>query len=539
VNQDIIISIIIVNYKVSDYLKRLLLSLQDAEYYNKSEVIIVDNASRDNSKEKITKEFPHVKWIELKNNIGFGKACNVGAKIALGKYLLFLNPDTLVSKNTLSVCLDFFSKHTDAGIMGPKILNPDGTLQHGCKRSFPSPMVAFYRFSGLSLLFPKSQRFGKYNLTYLDPDKPSKVDAVSGSFMFIPKDLFWEIGGFDERFFMYGEDLDLCSRVREKGKTVWYNPETKIIHFKGRSAEKHIWKSRKAFYEAMIIFSQKYKNTNKTFLPNWLIIFGIAIQGLINFTGKIFKTFMACFIDFIIINLILWFMISIRFYLSSMVSPYFSSNMPTMLFMHLLISLCFIAIFFYRGVYSKERYSFSNVLISGFIASLIFMSLVFFIKSMAFSRISFGIASILIVFTLGGWRIIFPKAISSLKKFIYSTGNVIILGSGEICSILIKNFEEDPTANIKGIVWPSKENIPGEFEGYPILGNLENLKEILIKDKIDLLLIATEQPWYSYLIDALSSAKIKNITIQWVPTELFDKPKSSLPKIIPLKDFSV
>jgi GT2 family glycosyltransferase len=355
--QDILITIVIVSYRVPDYLKRTLLSLREADLYNRSEVIVVDNASHDDTKQQITSGFPEVAWVGLKKNIGFGKACNVGAKNARGAFVLFLNPDTLVSKNTLSVCVDFFSSHPDAGIMGPKILNADGSLQAGCRRSYPSPIVAFYRFAGLSRLFPKSSRFGTYNLTYLDPDKAAEVDAVSGSFMFIPTPLFRETGGFDETFFMYGEDLDLCCRIRAKGRSVWYNPETKIIHFKGRSAAKQTWQSRKAFYEAMIIFSRKYKHTHTAFFPDWLILVGIMLQAGTNFIAGLFRTFTACFIDLLLINAILWGSIIIRFSLSTIKSPYSGGSVTTMLFMHALLSLGFLGLFFYRGVYSKERYS--------------------------------------------------------------------------------------------------------------------------------------------------------------------------------------
>jgi GT2 family glycosyltransferase len=537
--QDILITIVIVSYRVPDYLKRTLLSLREADLYNRSEVIVVDNASHDDTKQQITSGFPEVAWVGLKKNIGFGKACNVGAKNARGAFVLFLNPDTLVSKNTLSVCVDFFSSHPDAGIMGPKILNADGSLQAGCRRSYPSPIVAFYRFAGLSRLFPKSSRFGTYNLTYLDPDKAAEVDAVSGSFMFIPTPLFRETGGFDETFFMYGEDLDLCCRIRAKGRSVWYNPETKIIHFKGRSAAKQTWQSRKAFYEAMIIFSRKYKHTHTAFFPDWLILVGIMLQAGTNFIAGLFRTFTACFIDLLLINAILWGSIIIRFSLSTIKSPYSGGSVTTMLFMHALLSLGFLGLFFYRGVYSKERYSPVNALVSGFLASVIFMAAVFFINSMAFSRVAFGLSTIVISLILVAWREALPRMKSRLQRIIYSTGNVVILGSDDVAVALIRNFEDDSSANIRGILWPSHEKHPGEFEGYPVLGHIENIKDVLLRDRVDLLLIATNQPWYSHLIEALATVKVKNLTVRWVPTELFGRSQKKLPGVIPLRDFSV
>jgi GT2 family glycosyltransferase len=534
-----LISIVIVNFKVADYLKRTLLSLREADLYNRSEVIVVDNASHDDSRSLITAEFPEVTWVGLKNNIGFGKACNVGAKSGRGEFLLFINPDTLVSKNTLQTCVDFFASHPGAGVMGPKILNADGTLQAGCRRSFPSPLVAFYRLAGLSRLFPKSRRFGRYNLTYLDPGALSEVDAVSGSFMFVLSRLFHDIGGFDETFFMYGEDLDLCCRIRDKGYSVWYNPATTIIHFKGRSAAKRMWKSRRAFYEAMIVFSRKYKHTRASFFPGWLIVVGILIQAGANFVGSILKTSTAFYIDVFVINALLWSGITLWFSFLSMVSPYAGGSVGMLLLMHILLSLSFVSIFAYRGVYSKERYSAVNAIVSGMTASVIFVAAVFFVRSMALSRIAFGVSTVFITFTLVAWREALPRLLTRFRRVAFSTGSVVILGSDEVATTLIRNVENDPSANIQGILWPSSNGSPGEFLGYPVLGHIENIKDVLSRQHVDLLLIATDQPWYSHLIEALATVKIHNLTIRWVPTELFACPRDKLPGVIPLRDFSV
>jgi len=285
---------VIVHYKVPDFLQRALRSLRQAQLYDQTEVIVVDNASRDESKRCITEEFPEVQWIGLKSNIGFGKACNVGAQCSHGTFILFINPDTLVSQNTLSECFNFFNRHDHVGIIGPKILNADGTLQVSCRRSFPTPSVAFYRLTGLSKLFPKSRRFGHYNLTFLDPEQESEVDAVSGSFMFMRLSLFQDIGGFDETFFMYGEDLDLCWRVKEKGHAVWYDPHTQIIHFKGRSSAKMSFTSRKAFYEAMVIFSRKYSRLHRSFFPGWLIVAAIVSLATRTIAANLFFQDLHC-----------------------------------------------------------------------------------------------------------------------------------------------------------------------------------------------------------------------------------------------------
>jgi GT2 family glycosyltransferase len=534
-----LISIVIVHYKVPDFLQRAMRSLKEARLYEQSEVIIVDNASQDHAKESIAEEFPEVQWIGLKSNIGFGKACNVGAKCAQGTFVLFLNPDTLVSHNALSECVHFYETNKRVGLIGPKILNPDGSLQVSCRRSFPTPPVALYRLAGLSRLFPKSKVFGQYNLTYLDPEKASEVDAVSGSFMFMPLALFQELGGFDESFFMYGEDLDLCWRVKEKGYMVWYDPQTQIIHFKGKSSEKKIFTSRKAFYEAMVIFSRKYRSLHKAFFPGWLINAAIVTLATRTIAANLLKTFTATTIDFVLINAVLFAGISVRFALSALKSPYRGSNVLVMIGMHALLTAGFISIFTYRGVYAKGRYSTGNTLISGALASMAFMSCLYFVKSMAFSRIAFLLSTICITLISAGWREGIPRIKGRFKKLIYSTGKVVVIGNDTVTSRLLKNLEEDKSAQIFGVLWPKPEKFPGEFMGYPVLGTIDDIRLILEHNHVDLLLIATKQPWYSYVIEALSSSKVKNLTIRWVPVELFSQNQNILPQVIPLHDFTV
>jgi len=534
-----LISIVIVHFKVPDFLQRTLRSLRQAELYDQTEVIVVDNASEDNSREYITGEFPEISWIGLKSNIGFGKACNVGAQSASGTYLLLLNPDTMVSENSLSECVVFFKEHPETGIVGPKILNPDGTLQVSCRRSFPTPAVAFYHMTGLHRLFPNSKHFGQYNLSYLDPDIAAQVDAVSGSFMFMTLALYREIGGFDESFFMYGEDLDMCYRVKAKGRPVWYSPKTQIIHFKGRSSAKTSLRSRAAFYEAMLIFSRKYRHLHKSFFPGWLIAAAIISRAAVNIIATFFKSFTATLIDFLLINITLAGIISLRFSVVHEHSPYFGENTWVLVCMHCLFTLCFLGIFTYRGVYYKERYSVINALVSGTLASIIFMCFLYFVKSMAFSRIAFIISAATVTLLLIAWRETIPKLVSRFKRIMYTTGKAIVLGNDAVSSILIKNIEADNSTKICGILWPADNNVPGEFMGYPVLGTMDSVTTVLEREQADLLLIATIQPWYSYVIEALASSKIRNLTIRWVPHELFAIKTEQLPTVIPLRDFTV
>lgn len=532
--KEILISIIIVHYKVPECLREAIYSIYQADLTENTEIIVVDNASNDNSSQTTKVEFPNVAWIQLKQNIGFGKACNIGAKHASGKYILLLNPDTVISKTSLSVAYNLLENRQDIGLMGPKILNPDGTLQASCRRSFPTPAVAISYFTGLSKLFPKSKLLSRYHMTFMDPDQSGELEAISGSFMFIRRSLFNEINGFDEIFFMYGEDLDLCWRIREKGFKVWYEPSTQIIHRKGRSSAKNVIRSRIAFYEAMVLFLKKYRFSGV--FPTWFIFIGILLQASLNIGTILFKYSAAALIDLIFINSVVYLNILFRFRSDS---PYNHQTIVPLIGAHVLLSAIFLIIYTYNGVYSKKRYTVSNTFFSSLFASLTFLSCIYFVKSMAFSRIAFAFSTISITLVLMGWREIVPRVISRFRKILIPPERIIIAGAGSVSFRIIKNIESEKSGTITGIIWTDEGFVPPEYEGYPVLGQISDISSILQRYKTDMLLMATSQPWYSYVIELLASKKVKNLTIKWVHQDIFKTCDEKLPEKIPLLDFSI
>jgi hypothetical protein len=295
-------------------------------------------------------------------------------------------------------------------------------------------------------------------MTFLDPDQSAQVDAVSGSCMFTPRELFWEIGGFDERFFMYGEDLDLCARVRAAGREVWYLPATQIVHFKGRSANRFSIGSGRAFYLAKVVFCRMYRKSRSAFFPQWLVLLGIGLQAATGMTANIFRSFTACFIDLLIVNIVFFVSFVARFSFTQQGTPYTVQNATTMMLMHCLISMCYLWVLAYQGVYSRERYSARRAFAAGLIAAAVFMTFVFFIRSMAYSRISIGISSVMIAGLLVTWREFLPRTLSTIRRTMYSTGSVLVLGNGDAAEMLIEAIEKDRTAHISGIVWPETEN---------------------------------------------------------------------------------
>lgn len=260
------VSVVIVSYNVRAFLDQALRSVARASAGLRVETWVVDNASRDGSAEMVAARFPAVRLVASRENLGFGKANNLALRQATGRYALLLNPDTIVEEDTLRTLVAFLDAHPHVGAVGPMILNPDGTFAPESRRSFPTPEAAFYRMSGLSRLFPRSERFGRYHLSYLPQDRAAPVDALSGACLLARRDALRQIATgppeafdvFDPAFFMYGEDLDLCYRLQTAGYEVWYTPDARIVHYKGESTKKGDVRYVRHFYGAMERFAAKH-----------------------------------------------------------------------------------------------------------------------------------------------------------------------------------------------------------------------------------------------------------------------------------------
>jgi N-acetylglucosaminyl-diphospho-decaprenol L-rhamnosyltransferase len=262
------LGIVIVSYKTCDLLRTCLRSVYASQGDFTFEVCVVDNASSDGSAEMVAAEFPQVRLIANAENVGYPSANNQGLE-AFGfaetpnpksqppGFALLLNPDTELPPDALARMLDFMAEHADAGVAGPKLVLPDGSLDLACRRSLPTPAVCFYRLMGLSRLFPRSRRFGRYNMTYLDPDQVAQVGSVVGAFMLVRAEAIARAGLMDEQFFMYGEDLDWAYRIKAAGWKVYYNPAVTVLHIK-RAASRHSRRAQIEFYRAMDIFYRKH-----------------------------------------------------------------------------------------------------------------------------------------------------------------------------------------------------------------------------------------------------------------------------------------
>lgn len=283
------LGIVIVNWNTRDLLRKCLQTVMASQGEFTFEVVVVDNASDDDSPAMVREEFPDVKLIASETNGGFSYGNNLGLR-ALGygdsgetasdspRYALLLNPDTEVPPESLVKMVQFMDSRPDVGMAGPKLLLPDGSLDLACRRSFPTPIVSFYRFSGLAKMFPDSPCFGRYNMTFIDPDEEIEVDSVVGAYMQVRREAIQAVGLLDEEFFMYGEDLDWAYRVKTAGWKVVYHPEVIVWHIK-RAASRRSQKAQLEFYRAMLIFYRKHYRATTPLWLHSLVMLGLLLKG--------------------------------------------------------------------------------------------------------------------------------------------------------------------------------------------------------------------------------------------------------------------
>jgi GT2 family glycosyltransferase len=283
------LSVIIVNYNVKYFLELCLLSVEKALKNIEGEIIVIDNNSADGSLDFFKNRFPKVTFIWNKTNSGFSKANNQALKIVKGDFVLFLNPDTVVPEDCFEKCLSFIQSKNNEIALGIKMLDGSGQFLKESKRSFPTPATSFYKLSGLSKLFPHSKIFSRYHLGNLNEYETQPVDVLAGAFMLVPKKILDITGGFDEAFFMYGEDIDLSYRIQSAGFENYYFAQSAIIHFKGESTRKGSLNYVKMFYKAMSIFVKKHFRQGPAWLYNFFLHAAIFLRGSASAFSRIIK----------------------------------------------------------------------------------------------------------------------------------------------------------------------------------------------------------------------------------------------------------
>lgn len=283
------LAIVIVSYNTRDLLRDCLRSIAADTPRTQVQIWVVDNNSQDGSVAMLHDEFPQVRVVASERNGGYAYANNLALRPILGMegapaagtppdYVLLLNADTIVPTGSLDGLVNYLEHHPDVGVVGPRLLLPDGSLDLACRRAFPTPSAFIYHAIGLSKLFPKSPHFARYNLTYLDEHQETEVDGVVGACMLLRASVIREAGLLDEAFFMYGEDLDWAYRVKQYGWRVMYVPQVVVHHYKRASSSQRPFRSIRAFYDAMRVFHRKHYAAKTPAPLNLLIEAGITFK---------------------------------------------------------------------------------------------------------------------------------------------------------------------------------------------------------------------------------------------------------------------
>lgn len=371
------LSVIIVNYNVKFFLEQCLLSVHKAVEGMEAEVLVVDNASTDGSREYLEPKFKNTCFTWNTENIGFGKACNQALKHASGEYILFLNPDTVVPEDCFTACLSFFNQTADAGALGIRMLDGSGKFLPESKRSFPSPATSFYKLSGLSYLFPRSKTFGRYHLGYLNEHHNHEVDVLAGAFMMIPKKVLDQTGGFDENFFMYGEDVDLSYRIQKAACPAtggsyknYYFSERSILHFKGESTKKSSANYVRMFYDAMRRFVNKHYSSSSAGVFTTLINAAIWVRAFMSLVKRFIQQVGLPLLD---AALIFFSYLLSKFVWTKFVRPDIQYQNKLLWTSFIVFSFLFLIVSYYTGLYDKQ-FRYKNLWRSTFISLLIILA---------------------------------------------------------------------------------------------------------------------------------------------------------------------
>jgi O-antigen biosynthesis protein len=364
------LSVIIVNYNVKYFLEQCLFSVQKAIAGIAAEVLVVDNASSDGSREYLEQRFNWVRFSWNDENIGFARACNQALKESSGKYILFLNPDTIVPENCFNKCFSFFNDTPGAGAIGIRMLDGSGQFLPESKRSFPSPLTSFYKLGGLSAIFPKSKTFNRYHLGYLNEHENHEIDVMSGAFMMIQKEVLSKTGGFDESFFMYGEDVDLSYRIQQAGYKIYYFSKSSILHFKGESTRKSSFNYVRMFYLAMGKFVNKHYSTSKAGLFTNIINVAIFMRALLSATKRLILQIGLPLLDALFVFLSFW---VAKIIWVNYIRRWIEYDMQLVFISFAVFTVLFLIVSYYTGLYEK-KFRYQNLRRSTIISAVIILA---------------------------------------------------------------------------------------------------------------------------------------------------------------------
>lgn len=509
------LSVVIVNYNVKHFLEQCLLSVRKASEGLDVEVFVVDNNSVDGSQAMLREKFPEVILMDNKDNVGFSRANNQAIRVSKGKYVLLLNPDTVVEETTFQKVVAFMDDHPKAGALGVKMIDGQGKFLPESKRALPTPWVAFYKIFGLSWLFPKSKRFGKYHLSYLDNNQNHEIEVLSGAFMLLRKETLDKIGLLDEDFFMYGEDIDLSYRVIKGGYKNYYFSDTKIIHYKGESTKKGSLNYVRVFYNAMIIFAKKHFNKERARFFTILIRIAVYLRAFIAIATRVAKAIAFPLLESLLVYGMAFGIKEYWEYIhkipkDGMPYPAEFNYIAAPVYTLVLISFLWIA-----GGY-KKPYRIKPIQTAAFSGFIAIATVSYMFPDINFSRMIVGLTSIA-MFIIA----VFNRNLINYRK----TGNFFFTEESKIRVVIVGDQSEvkritrliraelNYPVEIEGTVRVSEE---GEREDN-CLGGLHQLGEIVAIYKVDEVIFANKSLGAEKIISLMSELDRPHINYKIVP----------------------
>ncbi len=511
------LSIVIVSYNVKDFLRGSLASVWRSLQVGKltGEIIVVDNDSSDGSAAMVRSEFPDIQLYALDRNIGFGRANNLALREAHGDFILILNPDTILGEDTLRSMVDFMRAHPDAGLAGCKLLNGDGTFQLSCRRGFPTPWASFTKLFGLASLFPNSNLFARYNLTYLPVDATYEVDALGGAFMMLSRTALEATHGFDEDFFMYGEDIDLCYRVKEAGLKVYYVHSTATIHFKGESTRRSAINEVRVFYDAMHVFVKKHYRAS--FIFSLLLRIGIFLRTTIALARKYRSSIALVTLDYLMIG------VSVLLTSQLLFHRWFGLphwDYPSALLVPPMIVLILLAIL--KAYHPGRTWAARPVVIAVPAILIGLSSLTYFFKEFPANRTFVVIVSLLAGILLLSDRFAFRLVRRFISGMGFSTSQAfkrtLIVGANEEAvriTQLLRKMEFVRRFDIRGVIDTTLERFGTEIApGLPILGDLAMAAKVIRDNRIAEVIFASDALAYTEVLSVMQRTSEENPSLR-------------------------
>ncbi|MBL4705849.1 MAG: glycosyltransferase [Flavobacteriales bacterium] len=497
------LSVIIVNYNVEYFLEQCINAALEALSKTSGEIIVVDNNSIDHSVEMVEAKFPEIQLIANKENTGFSMANNQAMRIAKGEYVLLLKPDTVVEEDTFIKCVDFMDQHEDCGGLGVKMIDGLGKFLPESKRGLPTPWVVFYKVFGISSLFKKSKKFGRYHLSYLDMDKTHEVEILSGAYMMMRKEALDKVGLLDEDFFMYGEDIDLSYRIIKGGYKNYYFPETRIIHYKGESTKKSSVNYVFVFYRAMIIFAKKHFSEKNANWFSFLINIAIYLRAGLAMVTRLVRKSIIPLIDFGVITSLLYLVVDQYQILKPVTYQWdiIKWAVPAYSATWLIWSFLF-------GGYDKPLKLFK--LLKGVFAGTACILIVYALlpKSVQFSRMVILLGACSTMISYFGLRAIY--------HFIKLEGYSFTKAANTRFAIVGEQEEVERVSNLLGqitnsidelsFVYPDSTSKPANYTG-----NLSQINQIIHINDIDEVIFCAKDLTSRKIIELMSTLDIKNL----------------------------